>query len=482
MLILIILFTILFSFVVWKNPLFGLQLNLFALPAYLIRFKIGIPFTLLEVMILVNFSFWFFRNFSTLVFNLKQRVKKIGVPVEYPFAIEMILLLLAGIFGTFVAGLTNEAFGIWKAYFFEPVLLAIVIYNIIGKLELNFIDKTSKIVQPLAMSAIIISLVAIYQKQTGNLIDNSLWQASETRRVVSVFGYPNAVGLYLETIIIYSFGLLLLKFKNTKKSIADNFELELYLTTIILSVLAISFAKSTGAFFGLLVGLSVVSILYSKVSRLVWLALVIAISASIFVGGFQRDKTIAIFTLTDFSGQVRKIGWSETIKMLKDGRVFTGAGLSNYQQAVTKYHAPGFYFNKNNESNFQAKLHVYNQKFRDKYWQPLEVYMYPHNIFLNFWSEIGLAGLLIIVWILGKFYFVSIKLLQKNDILKENKLIIIMVIGAMSTIIAHGMVDVPFFKNDLSVLFWLPILLLGLLIIEQKIKALNLNATSSKIK
>ena len=56
--------------------------------------------------------------------------------------------------------------------------------------------------------AFLVSILAIYQKVTGNLIDNALWSAGATRRVVSFFGYPNAVALYLGPLVMLFFGYL----------------------------------------------------------------------------------------------------------------------------------------------------------------------------------------------------------------------------------------------------------------------------------
>jgi O-antigen ligase len=98
-------------------------------------------------------------------------------------------------------------------------------------------------------------------------------------------------------------------------------------------------------------------------------------------------------------------------------------------------------------------------------WQPTEIYMYPHNIFLNFWSELGLLGALLFSWIIAKFLWQSSTLY-----LKEKNFLALGLCGAMLVILIHGLVDVPYFKNDLSVLFWILIALLGSLNLNAKTK------------
>jgi hypothetical protein len=45
--------------------------------------------------------------------------------------------------------------------------------------------------------------------------------------------------------------------------------------------------------------------------------------------------------------------------------------------------------------------------------------------------------------------------------------IILGLIGAMVVMIVHGMVDVPYFKNDLAVMFWVLIALMGIVKINE---------------
>lgn len=424
--------------------------------------------TVLELMILINFGVWFVRNVSTIKDGIKNRLARKKGAVEYPFGIEMILVMVAGLSGVAVAGFSNEALGIWKAYFFEPVLLLIVIYQVVGRLEIPLEEKFKVIVWPLILSGLAVSSVAIYQKATGQLISNPLWAAAETRRVVSVFGYPNAVGLFLESIVVYAFSLIfLVRTEQVKKHRLG------LLFMMHLLILPIIFAKSTGAMLGLAAGFAVFSILYSRESRKAFLigfaiALVMVVATPL-----GREKLEERLLLKDFSGQVRLIGWQESLQMLKAGNILTGVGLSGFQRAVEPFHVPGFYFNKDKDPDFQRKLLIFNQSYRDKYWQPLEIYMYPHNIVLNFWSEVGLFGLLMFAWLISRFYYLSARYLTSAQ--GNRRLIILASVSAMTAIIVHGLVDVPFFKNDLAILFWLPIVLVGLYQIEIKSASLTNN-------
>jgi hypothetical protein len=149
--------------------------------------------------------------------------------------------------------------------------------------------------------------------------------------------------------------------------------------------------------------------------------------------------------------------------MLKDGNLLWGAGLNNYQEKIRPYHQEGFFFNKDADPKFRLKV-VFgeDQNYRDERWQPLEIYLYPHNIFLNFWTEIGLIGALIFAFVIIKFLFLSLRYYFKERG-NKNKYLGLALGSSMLVIVIHGLVDVPYFKNDLASLFWIIIALLAIL-------------------
>ena len=154
--------------------------------------------------------------------------------------------------------------------------------------------------------------------------------------------------------------------------------------------------------------------------------------------------------------------------MLKAGRVITGAGLANYQNAVAPYHQEGIFFNIDNDPEFHRHV-VWDEEYKKSHWQPVEVYLYPHNIFLNFWTELGLAGMVLFIWIIGKYLAISIRNLKleiRNSKFKENKYLVIGLMCSMVVVIIHGIVDVPYFKNDLAAMFWLLIAMMGFVNLE----------------
>lgn len=451
--ILIIISLLCFTVITLLKLDWALFIVLAALPAYLLRFHLGpIPLTVLESMILIVFTVWFFKDKPWLRLkkgDWRERCQK------YPYHLEIIGILIAAWTGLAIAGFDNSALGVFKAYFLEPILLYLVIIN-------RGQGSERKFIRPLALGAMLVSAVAIFQQLTGLFIFNDFWAQASQRRVTSVFSYPNAVGLYLGPIIFLLSGLFASYPKRTNLFIAGK---KILLILIILSAItAIVCARSEGALIGLAGGTFIVALLANRRSRYLAFgaAAIGLIVLSLYNPAWQYFRQKA--TLTDLSGQIRRQQWTETIKMLADGKLISGAGLSNYQNAVTPFHQDGI-FVKNDDPEWHRHV-VWDAAYRQKVWQPVEIYMYPHNIFLNFWTEISLFGALLFTWLIGRYYYDALRLLKKVN--SEKRAIVLSLIGAMSTVVIHGLVDVPYFKNDLSVLFWLIIALLGILKLETK--------------
>ena len=398
----------------------GLTVLAMLLPAYVVRFKVGfLPLTFLEGAILVIFLVWLIRNIHqrSLISNIQSLTSKLK---ESKFFIPILLFFLAALISVFVSPNLKSALGIWKAYFAEPILLFLIFVSTIKtKRQLRLI------LYGLGISALWVSLIAIYQKFTGWAIPDPLWKAEETRRVTSIYGYPNALGLYLGPIIILHLGMLVSNFK-TRLSI-----IIYQLSVIIVSSLAVIFAVSQGAWVGIIAGLLFLGLI-SRHKKIVLIGFAILVIL-IFSIPLFRNYVLPQITFKTSSGDVRLALWQGTLRLLKAHPIF-GAGLAGFQ---TKY------------AQYKLARHV-------------ELLVYPHNIIFNFWTETGLLGLIVFIWLMVRFFKTGFASLKSKSMNKEYKVLSVSLMAAMICLLIHGLVDVPYFKNDLSALFWI---LLGLLII-----------------
>ncbi|NCN99842.1 hypothetical protein GW920_01850 [Candidatus Falkowbacteria bacterium] len=454
MLIAIAIFTVLFFILTLRKPDWALLLLIASLPAYLIRFNIqGLPLTLLEVMILISFATWVLRDALP---HIKTWIKNKELRESYPFAWEIIALLIISWIAVGVSGWSMGAWGIWKAYFFEPLLVFILIFNIFKHKK-----DLLKIFWAFLISALAVALFAVWQQVTGLYIDNPFWAAEATRRVVSFFGFPNAIGLYLAPLTMVLAGWLV--FIHLSKPREGTFQQIIIAVTIILSLLAIYFAHSEGALVGIIAGLIMFGLLSGKWQRIITIVVLVAAISGLLSFAPRAEKIIDKLTLSDLSGEIRQQQWKETFTMLNDSHLILGAGLDNYKNSIKPYHQEGIFFNSDKIANFDAVTWA-SSTLQVKYWQPTEIYLYPHNIFLNFWSELGLAGLLLFVWLIGKYLWMSLRLsVALGRARSPEKYISLGLLAAMTAILVQGLVDVPYFKNDLSVMFWILLAIIGAL-------------------
>lgn len=458
---LVLIYAILYLILTQIRPSWAIMLIIAALPSYLIRFSLGgIPMTLLELMIILSFVSWIFNLLKEYKFNLNKYWQEKKNRISYPFKWEIILVLLISYGAIFAASLSSGALGIFKAYFFEPIIFFILLVNILGKDK----KRVEKIIWPLLVSALAVSVVAIYQKITGQFIFNEFWANEATRRSVSFFGFPNAVGLYLAPIVVILVSFLQQNFK--RKNIG---QIIIISVTIILSLLSIYFAQSEGA----LIGIAAAAIFYGLLvnKRMQQTMIIVLVLGLMLIVSIPKllDYVKHKGTLSDLSGQIRQQQWIETKKMLlHDNTWIWGAGLSGYQDEVLPYHQEGI-FVKNDDPNWLEKVRT-SAEYRQQVWQPTELYMYPHNIFLNFWSELGLLGMLLFAWIIGKYIYWSVRLFRLGEKKGKPNLIILGLGAALIAILVHGLVDVPYFKNDLSAFFWLLVAFLGMFMVDYKNK------------
>ncbi|MBI3952663.1 MAG: O-antigen ligase family protein [Candidatus Doudnabacteria bacterium] len=320
---------------------------------------------------------------SVLVSQYKQisSLKKLG-------ALNSVVLLfvLSGIISTLISPEPIKALGQLKALIIEPVLFFYACALII--------KKESDLKIPLTMllsSSLIISLFGLIQHQTLLGLPLRFWGFGEgVKRIVSVFEYPNALALYLGPLLAFFLALIY------SKSTLINRKLLFWTTGMGLIALVLTFSR--GAWLAVLAVLAV--LIGKKFSwKIAGAVLIIIIIAIVFLQSGQR------FSLSDTSSQTR---------------------IQLYQYALTAVLANPLLGNG---------LHGF---------EAFGV-LYPHNIFLNFWLELGLLGML------AFFGIITLSLKQYKIAPTSIKLAAAMFLLA---VVVHGLVDVPYFKNDLSILFW----------------------------
>lgn len=424
MLELIVIFAALFGFLCFKNFNFAIYFTFLLLPTYRVQFDVlGFPMNLLSVIIWIVVVVFFIKNIKN-VPNLFKNFKKNLTTDSFfkGFRWPIAIILISSYIAIFFSSNNIKALGIFKSYFLESLFLFIVLAFTIRTKQ-----QFKNIVYSLGILSIFIFILGLYQKLTGDFIYNTT-DIIESNRITTFFGYPNANGLILLPI----FFLTLLNLFEDKKISLKIFNI----SVLILSVVVIFWARSESAIIaiisGLLIFLAFKLINYKKffvfvVSCILFVSIlfpfVVIAPNKIDEPGTKNYSISEKLLLKDLSGQIRRQMYKETIDFLKNNPL-SGAGLVGYQDKISNYHKFSY----------------------------IEIFLYPHSIFLNFWISLGIFGLLGFIWLLIEFFRICIKSYFNSS--KEQIFILI----AMLSIIIQGIVEVPYFKNDLSIMWWLVVL------------------------
>jgi O-antigen ligase len=249
-------------------------------------------------------------------------------------------------------------------------------------------------------------------------------------RVTAVYNSANAIGLYLGPIFF-------LTLSQIKKDIS-NFLVHI---SLVLIMVAIILSKSEGALVSLVIVIFIMlltlklkfkHVLISIISTIFLISLVILFTnhfSNLFIPQISDSSYADTNTL-----QIRAYLWKGTSSLLSDHPLF-GAGINGFKTE---------YFNN-------YKLAQYD-----------EALQYPHNMILNFWTELGFGGA---VWIIGIYAYLLYKLRVSKIGNDNNYQFRFFILMAFLYSFIHGLVDVPYFKNDLSLQFWI---LLALIKTEEK--------------
>lgn len=384
------LLLLIFAFISFYKPTVAVGLILALAPTYLVRFEISkIPVTFLELLILVFVL-------VTLIINIKKitSLKSLG-QINY----LILAFIIAGIASIFVSPDKASALGIFKAFIIEPILFFYACrLSILEQKDLKLPLRL------LFLSCVVISILGIIQYFTFMYLPLRFWgTGEEVLRITSVFEYPNALALYLAPLIAF--------FVSVFWSNQELFGKKTAIMGILVMIVALIMTFSRGAWIGLFAG--IVFLLFVKLGKLKVLGIAGVVLAILLSLPMTRDRLL--LTARDPSSFAHVELMNAAINKIGSNPIF-GNGLFGFRHTLT-------------EQNFSG-----------------EILNYPHNIFLSFWLEMGILGLMTFIGLLVLAF--------KQYKTKPSSAIALGAIAYLIVFLVHGLVDVPYFKNDLSLLFW----------------------------
>lgn len=354
------------------------------------------PTTLLEVALAPALAYGLVR----LGLDLEARRR---LRARLPWLIPVVLLVFGATLGVAVAHDRRGALGLWKAYFVEPALAAVILVAFCRGWE------ESKVVL-LGMAGA--GLVAALPNEAYALYSIARHTYSVETPPVTLFRTANAVPLLLVPLQALAAAIGLHCSERPARRSAAAF--------LVITVPAVLLSLSRAGLITLAVSLAVVGLFHP---RRIWVLAAVVAGALVSLGvPAVRHRLLVEFDPSSPQNTInlRRELWCSTWLNLRRHPV-SGLGLRGFQGALSQLRCPG-----------------YRENLID-----------PHNFVLNFWAETGLIGLAGYLALLGGMVVRGLRLASASPPWRA------IGIGALAMVVAwvlHGLVDVPFFKNDLSLI------------------------------
>jgi len=411
----LIALTLLFL-LIYAWPVNGLALIMFFTPYYLLpRELFDRALGMLEVTTLLTLAAWALRVIAD---RKKQGWPSLIGLWKQLTALDKAVLLFVGI-ACAAVGWSNLK-GVAVTDLRQMVLEPAAMYLILRATRLAEKDRWL-IIHMLMLTGLLVAAYGFYQFATD-------WARSpgQFSCLRGTFGTCNNAALYLTRLIPIGAATALIGRERRWRW--------LYGAAGILMIIATGLTVSRGGLlFGLPVALAVVVILWAgrrgviAVVAGVVIEILAIIPLMMFVPRFRDMLDLSSGSSSSF---FRTQVWQSAFAMLRDHPI-TGVGLDQFLYEYRgRYILPGA-------------------------WQQPDLSQ-PHNFILNYWIRLGIFGLGIAVWLHFQFWRLAWKTQQRLKSLNpQSRAMAVGLMGAMATMIAHGLVDETHFVIDLAFIFFM---------------------------
>lgn len=371
-----------------------------AMFSYVWRFRVGpLPTNVLEILILTTIALYAAGRIQT----GRWPIRRTGL--EIPTA----LLLIAGLVAIAISPNHFGAVGFYRAYFIEPVAIFYVAIDLLRaprhfRVVLLGVAAGSTLFAILNLGAWAIALLTHQTIATANAPE-------------ALYTSPNSVAMFLEPPFAIAAGYALYAGDRRERGFATA------CLVFLLAALLLTLSRAAWLTLAALALVAVITMPNLKVK--------LGLLAGALAGGFgvaqipyihqrlarQLDPS---FKDNTFEGRLQI--WSDTLHMLRDRPIF-GTGLRGYETVMNRYMT----------GNRLPEL-------------------YPHNLFLAMWAELGLLGLVAFVVLLVLLLWRGWRgFYRANDFARP---LLWGTSAAFVAIAVHGMFDTPYYNNDISIEFW----------------------------
>ncbi len=362
------------------------------LPLYVVRWKFGpISTTLLELLVLGTIALYLVGRRQNAVFRLNRT----------PYDIPIVLLLLAGAMAVFVPPDRWHALGLFRAYFLEPIAIFYVATDL-----LRTSGQVRRVLLAVGLGTSMFAVLNVAAFFTS-LIEGTFVLGSPP---TALYTSGPEVAMFLEPPLALAAGFVLFADQRKDRLLALGW------MAFLLPALLLTFSR--GAYLAIAV-LALVAIATSRARVPLAVALVVVVIGVLQVPLIQR-RLAGQFNLGDSATTIRgRLSiFSDTLPMLRDHPIF-GDGLGGYHYL------------------FRGTIPE----------------IYPHDMWLTFWVEVGFLGMAAFAVIFFGLLFGGWRAYARAG--GFYRALLWGVSGSLVLWGIHGLFDSPYWKNDMSLEFWI---------------------------
>jgi len=406
----------------------GLALVAFCVPFFLqSKHILGRSFSMLEVITLLCLAAWVLRwSFATIYTGWLKReagYRKQRSARQYPIShIQRPASSLdrAVVFFVAVSALSlliAESYGVALREFRVVVFESALFYFLLRTSSLSR-EQLWRVIDALVLAATVVALIGLYQYFfTADIIT-----AEGVRRIRGLYGSPNNLSLFLDRVVPVLAAVALFARQPWRRTA--------YALCSLPVLLCLYLTYSRGAW---LLGLPAAALFigFLRGRKALWISLaVIGLIALSLLPLAGTERFTSLLETQGGTTFFRLKLWQASLNMIKDHPLF-GVGLDNFlYQYRTRYVLP-------------------------EAWQELDL-SHPHNIVLDYWTRLGILGVVALVWLEGAFFVKGLRLYRLLPG-RDEQALALGLMASMVACLAHGLIDNSYFLVDLAFVFFITV-------------------------
>jgi tetratricopeptide (TPR) repeat protein len=363
-------------------------------------------FSFVQVFICFLFVLWL----KQLYFSPRIKIKK--TVLDFPLFLLLVNVVLSTFFSFYFH---NSLLGLIK--FITYFLAYFLLINATSLKPMKFLKVSY---QSIIIIGVILSFIGIYQYFTGKIVQATFPNKNFLAGYLVIGIAVGMSNLFLrQSQFWFSSNLSFKNYDEYKREKLKPESLKIsfiiyYLGTISLMIICLIFTHSRGGLFSLFIVLLFVFGLRFKI----WGIISVLVTGLIFFIVFPETSLMKLFKMGTIDPYVyqRPNIWKSAIAIIKDNH-FLGVGLGNFEL--------GFYRHNFPVEDVFARYGKYTR--------------FAHNEILQIGAELGIAAVIIVLWMINLFFREGIRLLNKNDNIND-KYVITAMCGIVA-ILSHSLVD-----------------------------------------